>query len=143
MSTIEVGAQIPAVEKSISQEMINAWADVSGDTNPLHVDVEYAKTSRFGGTIAHGHISLGFLCEAMVRWLGPAWHSRGALRGVKFVAPIRPGYIVRTQGSVVDVVDDDGDRVAHCDISVIDAGTGETCVVGAATYRLADLHEAP
>ncbi len=100
------------------------------------VDVEYAKTTHFGGTIAHGHISLGFLCEMMVRWLGPEWHSRGALRGVKFVAPIRPGYTVRTEGSVVEVADENGVRVAHCDVSVIDANTGETCVVGSATFRL-------
>ncbi len=138
MRRVEVGTELPPVEKSISQEMIDSWAEVSGDTNPLHVDPEYAKTTRFGGTIAHGHISLGFLCEMMARYWGEEWHRRGALRGVKFVAPIRPGYRVRAQGVVTDLVVEDTGKVAHCDVSVIDAATGETCVVGAATLDLAD-----
>jgi 3-hydroxybutyryl-CoA dehydratase len=135
MSNLEVGAEVPPVEKSITQEMINAWAEVSGDGNPLHVDPEYAKTTRFGGTIAHGHISLGFLCEMMVRWLGPEWYSRGALRGMKFVAPIRPGYTVRAQGSLVEVTVEGEARVARCDVSVINTASEETCVVGGATFR--------
>lgn len=136
MDSIEVGAELPSITKPMSQGMINAWAAVSGDTNPLHVDPEFAKTTRFGGTIAHGHISLGFLLEMLVRWVGPAWHSGGALRRIRFVAPVRPGDTVRTIGKVTDVVVVDGARIANCDVSIVNADTGETCVVGEATFAL-------
>ncbi len=136
MVSVEVGTELPSVERSMSQEMIDAWAVVSGDTNPLHVDPEYAKTTQFGGTIAHGHIALGFLCEMMIQWSGSDWYRTGALRGVKFVKPIRPGHDVRTLGTVVNVREHDGRLVAECDVSVVNAETGVTCVVGAATVGL-------
>lgn len=86
--------------KSVDQEMINAYAEASSDRNPIHIDPEFAKSTQFGGTIAHGMLVLAFVQEALVsKW------GHGALLGkklsAKFKAPVRPGDTV-----TVDVADD-------------------------------------
>ena len=127
---IRPGDQIDPIEKRVTQEVIDAWADVSGDYNPLHVDPAYAKTTRFGGTIAHGHIALGWLTEMMVRWQGAGWLNGGELRGIRFVAPIRPGYTVRARGVVRELIDEDGVPKALCDVTIVNAADGQPCAVG-------------
>ncbi len=79
--------------------------DVSGGRNPLHVDPEYARSTRYGGTIAHGHIALSYLCQLMQGWLGPAWMRGGRLVNTRFIAPIRPGRTYRVGGEVATVSD--------------------------------------
>jgi 3-hydroxybutyryl-CoA dehydratase len=126
-----VGEAIPPVRHTVDQGMITAWSQLSGDVNPLHIDEEFARATKFGGTIAHGHLSLTWLCQAMLEWCGPGWLEGGSLSGVKFVGPVRPGDTVRVEGEVVEV--DAGAGVAHCDIRLVDDSSGETRVVGRAS----------
>ena len=53
-----VGASIGELTQAVDQSMIDAYADASGDINPLHIDPEFAKTTFFGRTIAHGLLTL-------------------------------------------------------------------------------------
>ena len=128
---ISVGDPFPSLQKEIAQDVINQWAEVSTDFNPLHVDPEFAKTTRFGGTIAHGHIALSFLCEMMHHWLGNGWLSGGKLGGIKFIAPIRPGYSISIGGTVTEKKVEDGKNTVTGDIFVKNQD-GETCVIGSA-----------
>lgn len=76
---------------SPTQETLEAWARLSGDHNPLHVDPEYARRTRFGGTICHGHLTLAVI-EIMVHEIvGDAWLRGGLLSDVRFRQPVRPG----------------------------------------------------
>ncbi len=134
---IAIGDPIPSIEKHITQDMINRWAEVSTDFNPLHVDPEFAKKTRFGGTIAHGHIALSFLCEMLHGWLGKGWLSGGRLLEVKFVAPIRPGYTVAAKGTVVEKRSEAGGNVVKGEI-FIENQDGEKCVVGYAEGVVSD-----
>lgn len=136
MAEVAPGDQLPAITKEVTQRMIDAWAEVSGDFNPLHTDLEYASQSRFGGTIAHGHLSLGWLCQLVLEWRGVTWLSGGALRNVRFVAPIRPGHTYRVEGSVAQITDDSEGRQCHMELVIIDADTSEPCVLGVATAPL-------
>ena len=58
---------------TITGEMIDMYADVSGDHTPLHVDEEYARKSHFGGRVAHGLLGLsvadGLKCQSDYRFL--------------------------------------------------------------------------
>ncbi len=80
---------VAPVVKTISQEQIARYADVSGDHNPIHVDEAFARTTPFEGTIAHGMLVLASISEMMTVAFGEAWLSRGRLR-VRFRAPARP-----------------------------------------------------
>ena len=86
--------------KQITQDMINHYADAAEDHNPLHIDPEYAKTTRFGGAIAHGMLSVAFIQELMVRTFGKDWLESGKIE-VNFMAPVRPGEAITTEAKVM------------------------------------------
>ena len=84
---------------TISQADIDAFADVTGDHQFIHVDPEAAKATPFGGTIAHGFLTLSLLsrmaADAMLR---PADIKMGVNYGfekIRFLAPVRSGSRVR------------------------------------------------
>ena len=62
MSAIEVGAEFgPSSWIDVTQEKIQAFADTTGDHNFIHVDPEMAAQTPFGGTVAHGYLTLSLL----------------------------------------------------------------------------------
>jgi 3-hydroxybutyryl-CoA dehydratase len=82
--------EVLPVARRLSQSMIDAYADASGDHNPIHVDEAFAKTTPMGGTIAHGMLVLSFLSQMMTAAFGARWLEAGSLE-VRFRAPARPG----------------------------------------------------
>ena len=81
---------VASVERTLTQEQITRYADASGDHNPIHIDQEFAATTPFGGTIAHGMLVLALLGEMMHAAHGEVWLRSGTLK-VRFKAPTRPG----------------------------------------------------
>ncbi len=120
------GDRLPGLRKRMTQATIDAWADISGDRNPLHTDPAYAAASRFGGTIAHGHLALAWLCELLLRWAGVSWLHGGELLNVRFVAPIRPGEDYDVAGTVTEVVN------GRATLSLEVIGPAGVCVTGEA-----------
>ena len=59
-ATLSVGSK-DSISKTITPAVVEAFADVSNDHNPLHLDEEFAKTTLFGKRIAHGMISAGLI----------------------------------------------------------------------------------
>jgi len=131
LKSVKPGDSLPCIEKSIDQDRILRWAKTSGDFNRLHVDPEYAKQTRFGGTIAHGPLSLAFLNELMMECFGMGWVSGGKLLDVRFVAPIRPGDKVRISGTVMQVQMTGDKWSVECDLAV-EKQNGEKAVAGRA-----------
>jgi acyl dehydratase len=92
----------------IDQARVDAFADATGDHQWIHVDVERAKDGPFGGTIAHGYLTL-----SLVPYLGSqvfALETPGAklnygVNKVRFPSPVRVGSRVRTHIAVVSVED--------------------------------------
>ncbi|MBQ3862891.1 MAG: MaoC family dehydratase [Schwartzia sp.] len=99
MQNFEKGATISLPAKEITQAMICEYADAADDHNPLHIDEDFAKTTSYGGTIAHGMLSMAFIQELMVRNFGVDYLTRGAIE-VSFTAPVRPGDMIETNGKV-------------------------------------------
>jgi 3-hydroxybutyryl-CoA dehydratase len=82
--------------KTIGESDINLFAGVSGDTNPIHIDEEYASATIFKGRIAHGMLS-GALISTV---LGTRLPGPGAVyvsQSLKFRAPVRAGDTLRAQ----------------------------------------------
>ncbi len=114
---IRIGDDIPVdIQRLITQEKINKWAEVSIDFNPVHVDPAFGKTSQFGSTICHGTLTITFLMEMLTRWMGRGWLGGGQLLGVRFMAPVRPGDTVRPKGKVINKREEKGKRLVECDI---------------------------
>ena len=115
---IGIGEALPTLIKRVTQEMINRWAEVSGDFNPLHVDPDFGKTTFFGTNIAHGPLTLSFIIEMLTRWLGKTWISSGRLYDVRLVAPVPPNTEITAGGEVTKVEFEGNQRRVDCEIWV-------------------------
>ncbi len=73
--------------KTISEQDVNTFAEISGDHNPLHLDAEYAKTTRFGARIAHGALTAGLISAAIGNDL-PGVGSIYMSQLTRFVKPV-------------------------------------------------------
>jgi 3-hydroxybutyryl-CoA dehydratase len=81
----------PNVTDVVTQDVIDAYAEISGDFNPLHVDPVAAAASEFGGIIAHGPIALHSFFRSVTAWLGVEALPPGSKVSVTYRAPTRPG----------------------------------------------------
>ncbi len=103
--------------KTITEADIVLFAGVSGDTNAIHINEEYAATTAFKGRIAHGFLSASVISAAVANRLpGP-----GAIymeQHLKFLAPVRPGDTVHATVTVREVIADRGRVVLHTTCSV-------------------------
>ncbi len=131
LSHVKIGDNLPKLEKVISQERINRWAELSGDFNLLHVDPAYAANTPFKGTIAHGPMSLAFLNEFMMKCFETDWLSGGILADVRFVSPIRPGDRITVKGVVTAISNRQDRHYAECELSV-EKQDGTKAVIGRA-----------
>ena len=62
LEDLEIGMRAE-YERDVTQDMIESFAEVSGDHNPLHLDDEYAQGTIFKGRIAHGMLSAAFISK--------------------------------------------------------------------------------
>jgi acyl dehydratase len=67
---LEVGQEVFESGKVVRREDVKAYADASGDQNPLHQDDEFARSVGFPGIIAHGMFSLAHLAKSLKDWAG-------------------------------------------------------------------------
>ena len=89
---------LPEIAHTITQAQVDTYAEASGDHNPLHTDAEFAASTPYGRTVAHGMLVLSFLSEMMAAAFGVAWASGGKLK-VRFRAPVFPGNTITTVGT--------------------------------------------
>lgn len=94
--------QSESYTKTVTQADIVKFAEVSGDTNPIHLDAAYAATTPFKGCIAHGMLSVGFISAV----LGTKLPGPGAIylgQSLKFKAPVKPGDTVVARATITAI----------------------------------------
>src|SRR3954449_984451 len=100
----EVG---PSGWREVTQELVDTFAEVSGDDQWIHVDVERAKTeSPFGTTIAHGNLTLSMIDgfrKDLIQSQGFALGVNYGWNKVRFPAPVPVGSRLRARAEVVSV----------------------------------------
>lgn len=103
LEEFHVGESFTTPEREITQEDIQAFADLTEDHNPVHVDEDFAGRSQFGGTISHGPMMIG-ITFGLLRKLDLLDGTIIALKAVEwaFNAPIRPGDRVHVRAIVVE-----------------------------------------
>ena len=116
---------------TVTEETIEAYADLSGDHNPIHEDDEYASETMFGGRIAHGMLSAGPISAALASLPGDVIYLS---QDLAFENPVYPGDTVTAYVEVVEELG--GDRVR---VETV-AETDETVVSGEAVV-LSVSHE--
>ncbi|MDG5495505.1 MULTISPECIES: MaoC family dehydratase [Azospirillaceae] len=89
--------------RTITETDIVMFAGISGDTNPMHLNEEYAKQTPFGGRIAHGMLSACFITTVLgTRLPGPGCIYMS--QTLRFRAPVRIGETVTTTVTVQELV---------------------------------------
>lgn len=95
--------QEASVSNTVTEATINAFAEVTGDRNPVHVDADYAATTMFKERIAHGMLAAGYISSVFgMKLPGP-----GAIyisQTMNFKAPVKIGDTVVTTVKIVELV---------------------------------------
>ena len=96
MSGFETGQALPTQEYAVSREDLVAYAEASGDDNPIHQDEEVAQAVGLPGVIAHGMVTLALAARAVETWAGGPGRVREL--GAKFTRPVvveahEPAYV--------------------------------------------------
>ena len=87
-------------EKTVTAEDVARFADITGDSNPLHHDQDYAAKTRFGQCIAHGMLSAGFISAAVGTKLAPNCCVIYLSQTLRFLRPVKIGETVRAVAEV-------------------------------------------
>jgi 3-hydroxybutyryl-CoA dehydratase len=96
-----------STQRIVTDELIRKFAEVSGDFNPIHLDDEFAKTTRFGRRIAHGMLSGAFISAV----LGYELRERKIVylsQTMRFTAPVFIGDTVTATATVKGIREDKG-----------------------------------
>jgi 3-hydroxybutyryl-CoA dehydratase len=88
--------------QTVSDEMVRAFAALTGDTNPVHLDDAYAAGTRFGRRIAHGMIAAGLISATLANEL-PGPGTVYLSQTLQFKAPVYPGETITATVAVKSV----------------------------------------
>jgi acyl dehydratase len=128
-----VGAELGASEwHLVDQERVNAFAEVTGDHQWIHVDPERAAAGPFGRTIAHGYLTLSLLpalTSEIWRVEGVRMAINYGLNRVRFPSPVPVGSRVRVVARLAEVTPVDGGVQGVVTATVeVEGGTKPACV---------------
>jgi acyl dehydratase len=99
----EAGAELPSAAREITRDAIVAYAEASGDRNPIHLDDEFARSVGLPGVIAHGMLQMGLLASWLTEELGD--HRRIRRLAVRFAGMVVPGDTLTFGGRVAALED--------------------------------------
>ncbi|HTM66249.1 MAG TPA: MaoC family dehydratase [Flavipsychrobacter sp.] len=114
---------------SYTQEDVDTFAKVSGDTNPLHIDPQAGKESMFGRNIIHGFLG----ASVFTKIFGALWYSDGHVYMSQSLKWLKPMFTDKEYEAVVKVKEifPEKNRILY-DCAVYDAATGEQTIAGEA-----------
>lgn len=115
---LELGMEA-SFQKTVSEADILAFANVTGDKNPVHLDEAYAAKTMFKGRIAHGMLTAGYISAVF----GMEMPGPGAIyisQTLNFRAPVRIGDVVTAKVKVVELIE--GKRRARFECQCLVAG---------------------
>ena len=131
---VKVGQALPPLElPPITRATLALFAGASGDHNPIHIDIDFAKASGMPDVFAHGMLSMAYLGRFLTQWAPQTQLRRFSVR---FAAITPVGARLTCTGKVTELTEGDGEALARLEIGVID-DAGEVKLVGEALVALA------
>ncbi len=131
--SVKVGDEIPALElPPISRTTLALFAGASGDHNPIHIDLDFARGAGMKDVFAQGMLSMAYLSRVLTQWVP----QRQLLSyGVRFAAITQLGDRIRCSGKVVEKIDRAGQQCVRIEVTAVKAG-GEVTLAGEALVAL-------
>jgi acyl dehydratase len=133
-SEISVGDQPIRLETDpISRTTLALYGGASGDHNPMHIDIDYAKAAGESDVFAHGMLIMAYLGRAVTSWV-PQTQLRSFL--TRFTAITRVGEKIIVTGKVVEKSEVDGEKRVKIELAATN-DKGEPKAAGEAVVALA------
>lgn len=132
-TSITVGTTLPDLKlPPVNRTTLALFGGASGDHNPIHVDIDFARAAGQPDVFAHGMLSMAYLGRLLTNWV-----PQQALRsyGVRFVAITQVNDRVTCQGMVVEKFEAEGETRVRIELSTVDA-SGQTKLAGEAVVAL-------
>lgn len=118
---------------AIEQDRVNGFADVTGDHQWIHVDAERAKDGPFGGTIAHGYLTMSLVNHFLPQLIEVRGFAHAVNVGadrLRFLAPVRVGARIRGVGEIISIEEIKGAIQSVVRVTVeIEGSEKPACVV--------------
>lgn len=131
---VKVGDEIPKlVLPPISRHQLALYCGGSGDHNPIHVDIDFAKKFGFKDVFAHGMLSMAFLGRVVTGWV-PQKQVRGL--GTRFTSITWVGDVITVSGKVTGKREANGEKVVDLEVRCTNQN-GQDTLQGHATVALA------
>ena len=112
--SLKVGDEIPALKiPPISRHTLALYCGASGDHNPIHVDLDYAKSVGLDDVIAHGMLSAGYLARMLTDWV-----PQSSIRSInnRFTAMTHIGDSVTCTGKVVEKFEKGNEKLVRLEM---------------------------
>ncbi len=112
----KVGDRLPnLIINSVSRKSLAIYSKASGDHNPIHINLDFAKQTGFNEVIAHGMLIMGYLGRVLTDNI----NQHNILEyGVKFLSVTNLGDILSCSGSVADIIKSDSQRKIRINLRV-------------------------
>lgn len=128
--SLAVGARAEH-EHTVTEEAVRLYADLTGDHNPVHVDEEYARGTRFGARVAHGLLTCGLVQKSLTELVAPG----GVSLSYEFRLR-RPVFLGDTVTASAEVTEKQPERkLVVCSLSCVNR-RNETVVEGEAVIKM-------
>ncbi len=133
-NAISLDDDIPVLEMPpLTRQTLAIYCGASGDHNPIHVDIDFARESGLDDVIAHGMLVMAYMGRALTNWVPQA-----AIRSfeTRFLAMTRIGDAITVRGRITEKFDDAGTRCARVELTATDQ-RGEIKTAGGAVVAFA------
>ena len=111
LADIKAGDALPAFTTGpLTRTTLALYCGASGDHNPIHVDIDFAKQAGYPDVFAHGMLSMAWLGRLLTNWVP---QQRIREYGVRFTAITQVGESITCSGTVTEVFESGGERLAR------------------------------
>jgi len=132
LDKVSVGEKIPdLVIEPVTRSTLVLYAGASGDHNPIHIDLDFARKAGMNDVFAHGMLIMAYLGRAITN-IAPQSSLRNF--NVRFSSITNVGNVLTCSGQVKKIDNHDNKRLVVLDLMVAD-GTGDIKVSGTATIE--------
>ncbi|MFK0090728.1 MaoC family dehydratase [Pseudomonas sp. NPDC090755] len=115
LQNVKVGDVLPALSLPVvDRTTLALFGCASGDLNPIHIDVDFARKAGMPDVFAHGMLGMAWLGRLLTQW-APQRQLRHF--GVRFQGITHLGNVVTCQGRVVEIADVDGERCVRVEVA--------------------------
>ncbi len=132
-TSLALDDELPALTiPPVTRQTLAIYCGASGDHNPIHVDIDFARESGLDDVIAHGMLIMAYMGRLLTGWV-----AQDAIRSfdTRFQAMTRVGDAIRVSGRVVEKFADEGEQCVRIEIKAADQ-KDEVKAVGTAVVAL-------